>query len=502
VRSDPEPTEDWLSDDETASGDPGTPQVSDVTAEPIRHHRLRRVLLTVGVVMLTLFVAGGVATYLAYRNLDHNIGSINISNDLGTRPTKASPTATTANQPMNILLMGSDTRAGQGSGFGNPALLGGARSDTTMLVHLPADRKSALVVSIPRDSVVQIPECKTADGSTYPAHQGMFNEAFALGGPGCTVHTVESLTHIYIDHFMVVDFRGFQSMVDALGGIQVCLPTAINDPKSHLNLPAGVSTVHGVEALAYVRARYIFDGSDISRISRQQAFLSSVVNKVRSAGTLLNPVKLYKFLDAATKSLTTDPELAHLSALRQLASQVRNIPPNKITFMTTPWMVDPADPNRVVWQTDKTGPLWQAIRTDAVYPPPTPKPTVMDNKALTTAPDAIAVRVLNGSGAPNAATKAAASLRAQGYQVLGVGNADAQDYLSTVVRYSPGMEDAARTLAASIPGAGRVQVDGLGTVLEVVVGKQWPGVVPVVVKKPAADTTGIRTASQNICKVN
>lgn len=493
-----------MTDDAATPGgsDPSEPGTGVAPDAPPRH-RLRRVLLTVGVVVLTLFVAGGVATYLAYKNLDNNINSLNVNNELGSdRPTKASPTASTATPPLNILLMGSDTRAGQGAGFGNASLLAGARSDTTMLVHLPADRKSALVVSIPRDSVVQIPECKASDGSTYPAHEGMFNEAFAIGGPGCTIKTVESLTHIYIDHFMVVDFRGFQSMVDALGGIQVCLNTAIDDPKSHLNLPAGISTVHGEEALAYVRARYIGDGSDISRIGRQQAFLSSVVNKVRSAGTLLNPVKLYRFLDAATKSLTTDPDLAHLSALRQLAGEVRNIPPSKVTFMTTPWMVDPTDPNRVVWQTDKTDQIWQAIRDDAPYPPPSPAPTTMDGKPLTTAPDAIAVRVLNGSGAPNAATRAANRLRAQGYQIVGVGNAEAQDFLSTVVRYSPGSEDAARTVAASIPGSSRVLVDGLGTVVEVVVGRDWPGVVPVVVKKSSSDNPGVRTASQSICKVS
>jgi LCP family protein required for cell wall assembly len=489
-----------LSSDEPHSADD---PVTEPDSRPApRRHRLRRTLITVGIVMLTLFVAGGVAAYLAYRNLDQNISAIDPSADLTDRPTKATPTATGANEPLNILLMGSDTRQGQGHGFGNASLLGGARSDTTMLVHLPADRKSALVVSIPRDSMVQIPACKTGDGSTYPAHLGMFNEAFSLGGPGCTMHTVESLTGIYIDHFMVVDFRGFQSMVDALGGIQVCLPTAIDDPKSHLNLPAGISTVHGTEALAYVRARYIGNGSDISRITRQQAFLSSVVNKVRSAGTLLNPIKLYKFLDAATKSLTTDPSLAHLSALRDLADQVRSIPPSKITFMTTPWMVDPSDPNRVVWDTAKTNPLWKAIKTDAAYPPPAPKPTIMDQRPLTTAPSDIAVEVLNGSGQSFAATRAAAKLRAQGYQVYSVGDAATSDYVSTVVQYSRGMEDAARTLAASIPGSSRVLVDGLGTTVQVVVGKQWPGVVPVVVKKVTEPSSGIRTANQSICKIS
>ena len=460
-----------------------------------RRHRLRRILITVGIVMVTLFVAGGVAAYLAYRNLDQNLTAIDVTSELGTdRPSHAS--ATGSSEPMNILVMGSDTRSPHGMG-----LNGGARSDTTMLVHLPADRQSALVVSIPRDSIVQIPECKTSDGSTYPAHEGMFNSAFSLGGPGCTIKTVESLTHVYIDHFMVIDFRGFQAMVDALGGIQVCLPYAVNDPLSHLNLPAGVSTVHGDQALAYVRARHFGTGSDISRITRQQAFLSSVVDKVRSAGTLLNPIKLYKFLDAATKSLSTDPSLAHLSALRDLASQVRSIPPSKITFMTTPWMVDPTDPNRVLWDTAKTDPMWKAIKDDVPYPPAAQKPTIMDGRPLSTAPADIAVAVLNGSGRSGAATRAAAKLSAQGYQVTTVGDAPSSDFVSTVVQYSPGMEDAARTLAASIPGSSRVLVDGLGTTLQVVVGKQWPGVVPVGIKKAPEPSTGIRTANQSICKI-
>jgi LCP family protein required for cell wall assembly len=483
-----------LSSDEPRGTDDA---VTTPEGEPTpRRHRLRRTLITVGVVMVTLFVAGGVATYLAYRNLDHNITPIDVSSQVGTdRPSHA--TATSASEPMNILVMGSDTRSPHGMG-----LSGGARSDTTMIVHLSADRQSALAVSIPRDSIVQIPECKTSDGSSYPAHEGMFNSAFSLGGPGCTIKTVESLTDIYIDHFMVIDFRGFQAMVDALGGIQVCLPYAVNDPLSHLNLPAGVSTVHGEQALAYVRARHFGTGSDISRITRQQAFLSSVVNKVRSAGTLLNPIKLYKFLDAATKSLSTDPSLAHLSALRDLASQVRNIPPSKITFMTTPWMVDPSDPNRVIWDTAKTNQVWKAIKDDAQYPPPAPKPTVMDQRPLTTAPADIAVEVLNGSGKSGAGTRAAAKLKAQGYQVSSVGDAATSDYVSTVVQYSPGMEDAARTLAASIPGSSRVLVDGLGTTLQVVVGRQWPGVVPVVIKKAPEPSSGIRTANQSICKIS
>ncbi len=173
---------------------------------------------------------------------------------------------------------------------------------------------------------------------------------------------------MFIDHFVIVDFSGFNDIVDALGGVDVCLPYDVVEPKSGLNLQAGVSTVTGDQALAYVRVRAIGTGSDIDRIDRQQAFLSSLIDKARSSGTLLNPVKLVRFLEAATKSLTTDPELANLNRMRQLAQEVRGIPPKDISFVTTPWLVNPDDPNTVVWNTEKTDPLWAAIAADETWP--------------------------------------------------------------------------------------------------------------------------------------
>ncbi|MFZ0323499.1 MAG: LCP family protein [Actinomycetes bacterium] len=483
---------------EPGAPEPGAP---DEPRHPHRHPLLRRTALVLGVVIAVLLVGGGVTAFVIYKKLDGNIGSVDAFNPsvVGTdRPSRVVQSAS-PQQPINVLVMGSDTRQGQGGGFGSAGVITGARSDTTLLVHLPADRKSALVVSIPRDTIVDIPECKTATG-TYPAHTSRFNEAFSIGGPGCTIKTVESLTNVYIDHFAVVDFRGFQGMVDALGGVDVCLNEAVNDPKSRLNLPAGVSTVKGDQALAFVRARYIGNGSDISRISRQQAFMSSVVEKARSAGTLLNPIKLVRFLDAATKSLTTDPQLANLNALRKLAEQVRSIPPKDITFVTTPWLVNPADPNTVVWDTSKTDPLWAAIRKDLPYPPPVPPATVIDGAPLTVEPSAISVRVLNGSGTPGAASSAAAELSALGFQIAGVTNAETSTFKSTVVRYDPAYATgAARTVAAALDYAPRVTSPGLGSVVEVVVGADWPGAKAVVVKTPRNPTDGIRTANQNIC---
>ncbi len=482
----------------TPTGDAATDEPTDASPG---HPRLRRTLKWLAIVVTLLLVAGAATGFYLYQRLEGNIGIVDAFNPdvVGTdRPTKASAAEGQDTQPMNILVMGSDTRAGQGTGYGPAAEITGARSDTTLLVHLPADRQSALVVSIPRDTIIDVPSCKTATEMSTP-YTDRFNSAFSIGGPGCTIKTVEQNTGVFIDHFVIVDFSGFNDIVDALGGVDVCLPYAVNEPKSGLNLQAGTSTVTGDQALAYVRVRAIGTGSDIDRIDRQQAFISSLITKARSSGTLLNPVKLVRFLDAATKSLTTDPELANLNKLRQLAQEVRGIPPKDISFVTSPWLVNPDDPNTVVWNTDKTDPLWAAIAADETWPPEPPEPTVIDGKPLTVAPDAISVRVLNGTGADGIATKAAAKLTKQGYNVIGIGDADSTDYLSTVVRYDVAGEEAARTVAASIPGATRVKQLGLGTTIDVVVGQDWPGVTPVVVKKPSDET--IRRASDNICNI-
>jgi LCP family protein required for cell wall assembly len=347
--------------------------------------------------------------------------------------------------------------------------------------------------------VLDIPSCKTSDGMSTP-YTDRFNSAFSTGGPGCTIKTVEQNTGVFIDHFVIVDFSGFNDIVDALGGVDVCLPEAVYEPKSGLDLEAGTSTVNGDQALAFVRVRAIGTGSDIDRIDRQQAFLSSLITKAKSSNTLLNPVKLVRFLEAATKSLTTDPELANLNRMRQLAQEVRGIPPKDITFVTSPWLVNPDDPNTVVWNTKKTNALWKAISADEPYPPTPPEPDTIDGKPLTVPPTSVSVRVLNGTGVDGVATTAAAELTAKGYSVVGVGDAETQDFISTVIRYDEAEADAARTLTAAIPGSTRVLRPGLGTIVEVVVGEDWQGVERVVVKKPRT-STGIRQANDNICNV-
>jgi LCP family protein required for cell wall assembly len=333
------------------------PRHSDKAPKRKKRRVLKIVASSLAVILVVVLTGG----YLVYRHLDGNITGLSLGN-LGPRPPKVIKKNVT-HQPMNILLLGSDTRQGKGNHIGGatPGL-----SDTAIVLHLSADRKHAYGVSIPRDSMVKRPSCVRKDGNGKdPGGLSMFNAAFAVGGAACTVKTVEHLTHIRMDHFVVIDFNGFKQMVDALGGVEVCLPEAVHDTIGHINLPKGTYNVKGDQALNYVRVRHmISENGDIGRMKRQQTFLASMSHKAVSAGTLINPVRLYKFLDAATKSLTTDPGLAHLSALVGLARQLKGIGLGQIQFLTVPFQEYAPDPNRLVWTQPAANKLWHRLNND------------------------------------------------------------------------------------------------------------------------------------------
>jgi LCP family protein required for cell wall assembly len=214
-------------------------------------------------------------------------------------------------------------------------------------------------------------DCKDPSSSVADGPLRQWNANYSLGGPACLIRTVEGTTGIFIDHFMVLNFLGFQSMVDALGSVEVCVPTAINDSYSNLHLPAGRSRVNGQQALAFVRARHNIgtDASDLGRITRQQAFMSAVVQEATSSQLLLRPDKLFRFLDAATKSLTADPGLANLNALREVAQSVVGLSTSQVRFVTVPVEDYPPDHNRVQW-TSAADALWKSIRDDTPCPAP------------------------------------------------------------------------------------------------------------------------------------
>jgi LCP family protein required for cell wall assembly len=466
-----------------------------------RTRPVKRVLTALGVILALIAVTGTAAAALAYYRLNGNIKDVDIVDQLGPdRPEKVAEPAEDK-EALNILVMGSDRRAGDVS-FGE-------RSDTTILVHLAADRQSAAMVSIPRDTIVDIPECFTADGGTVaPREDEMFNTAFSEGGPACTVRTVEALTDIRIDNYVVVDFRGFKDMVNALGGVEVCVPERVQDPKSRLDLRAGRQTVKGRQALAYVRTRYALgNGGDLDRIDRQQAFLASMVTKVKSTGLLLRPDRLFRFLDAATKSLTTD--IGSLNDLRRLAQEVRGVQTRDVTFLTAPNEPYKGDPNRVQLKPAAKD-VWTALRFDQPLPGRDRAPSATASPSgppLVTPPERVSVEVLNGSGITGEASRVARELTAAGFDVVGVGNADRTDYATTTVRHDPAYDESGRTLGAAIAGSTVTEDLSLGSTLVVVVGADRPTVSQVGVGAATPSPTPtpderlkVRTANEDICR--
>ncbi|WP_196943348.1 LCP family glycopolymer transferase [Streptomyces sclerotialus] len=329
---------------------------------PPRRRWLRRTAVGTGVAVL----GAGALGWLAYDKLN---GNITADSDTAAklREYEAERPPASAENVQNILLIGSDNRGGGNRKYG--ADDGTQRSDTTILLHLAADRKSATAVSIPRDLMVQVPRCTKRDGSRTQPVFTQFNYAFEAAGPACTIRTVERMTDIRVDHHMILDFTGFTHMVDAVDGVEVCLPEAVADQDSHLNLAAGRHVLRGEQALGYVRARKsLGNGSDTQRMARQQQFLAALVKKVQGNGVLLNPTRLYPLLDAATSSLTTDEELASLKGLFNLVRSVRDIPTEKIRFLTVPRQAYAYNVNRDELVQPDAGQLFARLRADRPVP--------------------------------------------------------------------------------------------------------------------------------------
>ncbi|MBF4624545.1 LCP family protein [Clavibacter sp. VKM Ac-2872] len=240
----------------------------------------------------------------------------------------------------DILLVGSDSRDGQGDGFGDPKVVGTGRlNDATVLVHISADHTRATAISFPRDMLVDIPSCKSEDGkSDVPgATHVMLNTALSRGGLGCVVRTIKSITGIDIPYAGVVQFKGVEAVSDAVGGVPVCLAKPIKDKYTSLDLPAGINVIHGHEAAEFLRTRHgVGDASDIDRISNQQVFLGALVRTVTSSGTLTNPAKVYEIARAVVENMSLSTSMDSPAAIASIALTVKDIPADRFTFVQYP----------------------------------------------------------------------------------------------------------------------------------------------------------------------
>ncbi|MGK9148950.1 LCP family protein [Plantibacter flavus] len=400
--------------------------------------RVRRRRLVVGIaggLVLTLLVGLGA---LALR-LQGNISSEAIA-----APTSTASAAAALDAPdpaMNILLLGSDSRDLAVGDYGEDT--GTKRSDAMVLVHVSAGNTRAEAVQIPRDTLTDLSMC-TDSGRGLPDDYGMVNGALNYGA-ACSVAAVQSMSGVQIDHFIELDFSGFQTIVNAMDGLAVCLPDDMEDPYSNLALPAGAQIIDGTQALALARTRHaVGDGSDISRLGNQQMVMSAIVQRALSAEVLTRPDRLIRFLDAVTSSLTVDTALANLASLTSLAHRMSQVPTASITFLTMPWTEAPSDENRVVPSEDAAV-VFASLAAD------TPVPIAGAAEADPVAPvepvRVEAVSVLNGSQTDGVATTTAGQLTALGYVVASIGDAET-DTPTTVLLARD--SDAARATAASL----------------------------------------------------
>ncbi|MFF7840193.1 LCP family protein [Streptomyces ossamyceticus] len=312
-----------------------------------------------------VLVLGGTGVGYLYFKLNGNLKSVDINQALGTdRPLDVDDGS------QDILVLGSDTRSGNNKKLGGGVDDGSARSDTAMIVHVYEGHKKASVVSIPRDTLVERPECTDTHGKTYPAARpAMFNSAYSTGGAACAVKTVESMTGIRMDHYIEVDFAGFEKLINVLGGVDITTTKDIKDPDSHLNLKAGEHTLTGKQALGLVRTRHgVGDGSDLGRIQLQQAFIKALLEQVKEVGIFSNPKKLYDLADTATDAVTTDSDLDDVKDLASFAGGLKGIGAKNMTMVTMPVQYDLADPNRVLVDEAKSKRVWAALRADKPIP--------------------------------------------------------------------------------------------------------------------------------------
>jgi LCP family protein required for cell wall assembly len=461
------------------------------------------ILAAAAIISTVLVVGVSLVAYAAVRNVYDGINHEAVTAQmLGNRPPKL-------NGSTNILLIGSDSRAGTGAQFGRNVL--GARSDTTMVLHITPDHTHAYVISFPRDSMVPVYSClpdqQGHPGQTAaPGELEPLNATFSSGGAPCLWKTLEQTTHIRIDHFVEVGFDSFKAIVNDVGGISVCLPFAIHNPQARLNLSAGRHVVQGAQALAFVRLREnIGDGSDLQRIQRQQIFLASAMQKIRQTNLLGD----YKVIKDAADAVTTDLSLTQMLGI---ANSMKGLSTKAVRFISVPVVPYPLDVNRVAWEMPQADTLFTAVAHDtrilkaakAAKGKPAPAPTVR--------PSRVQLEVLNGSGTMGVASTTATGLTNLGFNVIGTGDApNGYSYTDSIIEYSSTTQlPEVNTLKKEVAGVQVRQVTSLQTdTLSLILGSKFTGLAtsqpkskgatgPTVAALNSDNFQGI-SANQNIC---
>ncbi len=473
--------------------------------------RKKKALMWIGGVLSFLLVGVATAAYFVYEHFNSNLNTVDVAG-AGTGGFKK-------DQAVNILVIGTDKRSGEGNeGYGDAGSPGHA--DTTILFHVSKDRTNATAMSIPRDLITDIPDCetKTEDGTKVipGTRNARFNESLGQLGrdPGCTMRTVKELTGVSVDHFMMADFNAVKTMSTAVGGVEVCLAKAINDKDSKLNLPAGKHVVQGEDALAFVRTRHsVGFGGDLSRIEIQQQFLSSLIRKMKSSDTLSSPTKMWDLAEAATRALTVDTGIGSIEKLRDLGMELSKVDIKNISFVTVP-VVDNTDKATVLLNEAEAKPLFTMVQNDISLTEVKEKEAQAKADAknkqeqLLKGPQAeasdVRVAVYNGSDTQGAALSTLTWLQNQQGVLKSSNEGNAPNkQAKTSLEYAPNQADQARKLAdlMGLPAAALkpgTQDAAEREPMTLILGADFKG-AGVPVTGPAKAPEGTVQADQQIC---
>lgn len=410
--------------------------------------RLRRRIVAWASVSLTaVLVIAALGAYAEYRNVVDSIHHVAITG-LGPRPPKYT-------NALNILLIGSDSRAGANRRFGASLADGGQRSDTVIMLHISPGRRRATVLSFPRDSMVPTYSC-AAHGKGSPgqledlASFERINSTFANGGPACLWKTIEQQTGIRIDHFVELNFTGFIHVINDVGGVNVCLPIAIDNANSGLHLSAGQHHVGGNEALAFWRTREnVGQGSDLQRIQRDQFLMASLLQGIEHSNMLGSPTRIFSVVKDVADAMTTD---MYPSALLQIAESMKNVSLKSVKFIEVPTVPFTGDPlAEVQFQQPQSATLFGAIAHDTTLPKTKKATKPKTTPVLLASPSTVNVQVLNGSGVLNIAGTAAAALTSAGFHVTGTGDDPPFGHTNSVIEYASTADmPAVKTLEARL----------------------------------------------------
>ncbi|MEY2243328.1 LCP family protein [Streptomyces sp. BF23-18] len=481
---------------------------------PPKKSKAKKILLWTGGTMALVLVAVSGAAYAYLKHLEGNVQT----EDVGS----SAKDGFSKDEAFNILIIGTDKRTGAGNaGYGDKNSVGHA--DTNILLHVAKDRTNATAMSIPRDLIVDIPECrsKQEDGTEKviePSENVRFNTSLGQEGrnPGCTMDTVKAVTGITVDHFMMADFNAVKTLTTAVGGVEVCLAKNVDDADSHLKLSAGKHTIEGEQALAFVRTRHSFGNQgDLDRIKVQQQFIGSLMRKMSSGNTLTSPTKLYKLAEAATKALTVDTGIGSVGTLKDMALELKKVPPKNITFTTVPVIDNPAETvHATVVPNPNTAPaVFDAIKNDVSFSAVKQKAkkekaaVAARLKGSRSAASEIRVDIYNGGAVSGSAQETLNWLQNDEGVLKSsqLGNADAP-LSKTTLEYSPDQADQARKLAdlmglsgsAMKPGESEKNSQGLPAIV-LTLGKDFKGAgVPLTAATKAPDVEK-STADKTVC---